>query len=55
MRKLTKNDSMSIRLGGVYLELAKVMECFGAVLKLMNEIEEIITDEKSAVDEGGKD
>ena len=76
---MTKNDSMSIRIGGVYVELARVMEGFQNIMKLMNEIEEIIEndkknqpffdfaskllkdmeetimEEKSAVDEGGKD
>lgn len=76
---MTKNDSISIRICGVYTELTLAMECFQNIMKLMNEIEEInadykkkqpfidfaskllkdmeetIMEEKSAVDEGGKD
>ncbi len=52
---MTKNDSISIRIGGVYLELAKAMECFQNVMKLIAEMEEIISeDKKSAINEGGK-
>ena len=66
---MTKNDSISIRLGGVYVELAKIMDSFQNIMNLMNEIEEIIEDderkqpfellkntvETTEVDEGGED
>lgn len=55
VRKLTKNDSISIRIGGIYLELAKAMENFQNIMELIAKIEEIISEDKKAVDEGGKD
>lgn len=52
---MTKNDSISIRIGGIYLELAKAMENFQNIMELIAKIEEIISEDKKAVDEGGKD
>ena len=66
---MTKNDSISIRFSGVYVELVKIMENFHNIMNLMNEIEEIIEDderkqpfellkntvETTEVDEGGQD